>query len=520
MPTPSLLPLPTAVTWTDGTLSLTPHSTISASGSDAAVVRRLLGPATGLTLASADRGTITISRDEHLPEEGYTLIVTPDGIAITAADHRGVNWAVQTLRQLMGPDAFLAGPVREVWEVPTATITDSPRFGWRAGHLDVGRHFMPVRDVLAHLDLLAMHKFNVFHFHLTEDQGWRFESKKYPRLTEVASWRPETVNAYLGTDGTPHGGFYTTDQMRHVVAYAAERGITVVPEVEFPGHATAVIAAYPHLGVPGVPTPVVTTGFGIFDDVLNLSDAALEFVFDIYDEVLDIFPSRWVHIGGDEVPRTQWRASAEMAERASALGLESVEELQNWFTARLNAWLNERGRVAIGWDEIADDGPVPGMICHAWRGADKGVDAAAGGMDVVMAPVASTYFDYYPSNRADEPYCIGSLTTTEQAYAFEPLDGFTDETAHHVLGVSFQLWSEYLPTRNAVEYLAWPRACATSEVGWSNPEGRSWDEFSTRLDAHLGRLAALGVNYRPESGPLPWQTGGTGLRRRPEKQAW
>ncbi|HSN43899.1 MAG TPA: beta-N-acetylhexosaminidase [Propionibacteriaceae bacterium] len=519
LPKPALLPQPTAVTWTNATLTLDAHATISASDPDAAIARRLLIPATGLALASAERGTIAIIRDERMPAEGYQLEVTPERVIITAADSRGVNWAVQTLRQLIGPDAFLPGPVGDAWEVPTVSIIDSPRFGWRAGHLDVGRHFMPVRDVLAHIDLLAMHKFNVFHFHLTEDQGWRFESKKYPRLTEVAAWRPETVNAYLGSDGTPHGGFYTQDQLRHVVAYAAERGITVVPEVEFPGHLTAVIAAYPELGVPGVPTPSVATGFGILTDVLNMSDAAMEFVFDVYAEVLDVFPSRWIHIGGDEVPRDQWRDSPEMSARAAELGLDSVEQLQDWFTARLHAWLTERGRVAIGWDEVADNGPVPGMILHAWRGSEKGV-AAAHGMDVIMAPVGWTYFDYYQSTRTDEPYCIGSLTTTEKAYSFEPLDGFTPESAPRVLGVSFQLWSEYLPTRSAVEYMAWPRACATSEVAWSDPKGRSFEEFSTRLDAHLGRLAALGVNYRPETGPLPWQTGGTGLRRRPEKQAW
>ena len=521
MPTPALLPQPTDFTWGDDTLTLDAHSTIQASEAEAATIRRLLTPATGLPLPlDPHGGTIGVLHDLDLPEEGYVLDVTPDGVIIHADDPSGLNWAVQTLRQLLGPDAFLPGPISSTWSVPTAIISDRPRFGWRGAMLDVGRHFMPVRDLLAFIDLLAMHKLNVLHLHLTDDQGWRFESKKYPRLTEVASWRPETVNRYLGSDGTPHGGFYTQDQLRHVVAYAGERGITVVPELDFPGHLTAVLVAYPEFGVPGFTPDGVATGFGVHTNVLNLSDASLAFVFDILDELLDVFPSPTIHIGGDEVPRAQWQASPEMAARAAELSLESVDQLQDWFTAQVRAWLDERGRVAIGWDEIADSGPVPGMIVHAWRDSAKGVAAAAAGMDVVMAPKRWTYFDYYPSDRADEPFCIGSRITTEQAYFFEPLDGFEPDAAHHVLGVSFQLWTEYLATRSAVEYQAWPRACATAEVAWSDPTDRSWAEFSTRLDAHLARLDALGVNYRPEAGPHPWQTGGTGLRRRPAAQAW
>ena len=331
MPTPALLPQPTDFTWGDDTLTLDAHSTIQASEAEAATIRRLLTPATGLPLPlDPHGGTIGVLHDLDLPEEGYVLDVTPDGVIIHADDPSGLNWAVQTLRQLLGPDAFLPGPISSTWSVPTAIISDRPRFGWRGAMLDVGRHFMPVRDLLAFIDLLAMHKLNVLHLHLTDDQGWRFESKKYPRLTEVASWRPETVNRYLGSDGTPHGGFYTQDQLRHVVAYAGERGITVVPELDFPGHLTAVLVAYPEFGVPGFTPDGVATGFGVHTNVLNLSDASLAFVFDILAELLDVFPSPTIHIGGDEVPRAQWQASPEMAARAAELSRESVARLQDW----------------------------------------------------------------------------------------------------------------------------------------------------------------------------------------------
>jgi hexosaminidase len=291
-----------------------------------------------------------------------------------------------------------------------------------------------------------------------------------------------------------------------------------VPEIDLPGHALALLAAYPELGNSPEMLYQPATTFGVFDEVLNLSDATLEFVLDIYGELLDVFPSRYVHVGGDESPRTEWLASATAAELAAQRGLPDVTHLQRWFTEQLRDWLAARGRQLVGWDEISDEGPLEGAVAMAWRGAEYGVAAAAAGLDVVMSPMTHTYFDFYAGSGNEEQYAIGGLTTTETAYAFEPLAGMTPESRVRVLGTQCQLWTEYMPTMRRVEYQLFPRACAHSEVAWSSPEGRSWPEFQPRLAEHLRRLDALGVNFRPESGPRPWQQGGTGTLRRPDAQ--
>jgi hexosaminidase len=485
----------------------------------AAIARRLLSPGTGLDLPNAEHGAFRISRDATLAAEAYRLEVAADGIEIFAADDRGVNWAIQTLRQLLPPAVLRPAPSGAELELPLVTIEDQPRFSWRGVMLDVGRHFQPLGDLFRFVDLLALHKYNVFHLHLTEDQGWRFESKLHPRLQEVSSWRAETRKHYdEAGDGTPHGGFYTQDQLRALVAYAEQRGITIVPEIDLPGHALALLAAHPELGNdPGTLYQPATT-FGVFDEVLNLSDATLEFVLDIYTELLDVFPSRYVHVGGDESPRTEWLASRAAAELAAQRGLPDVTHLQRWFTEQLRDWLAARGRQLVGWDEISDEGPLEGAVAMAWRGAEYGVAAAAAGLDVVMSPMTHTYFDFYPGSGDEEQYAIGGLTTTETAYAFEPLAGMTPESRVRVLGTQCQVWTEYMPTMRRVEYQLFPRACAHSEVAWSSPEGRSWQEFQPRLADHLRRLDALGVNFRPESGPHPWQQGGSGTLRRPDAQ--
>jgi len=291
-----------------------------------------------------------------------------------------------------------------------------------------------------------------------------------------------------------------------------------VPEIDLPGHALALLAAYPELGnLPDTRYQPATT-FGIFDEVLNLSDTTLTFVLDIYTELLEIFPSRYVHVGGDESPRTEWLTSPAAKELAVQRGLPDVTHLQRWFTEQLRDWLAARGRQLVGWDEICDEGPLEGAVAMAWRGAEYGVAAAAAGLDVVMAPMTHTYFDFYPGPDDEEQYAIGGLTSTETAYGFEPLAGMPPESAARVLGTQCQLWTEYMPNMRRVEYQLFPRACAHSEVAWSWPEGRSWAEFQPRLAGHLRRLDALGVNFRPESGPRPWQQGGTGTLRRPDAQ--
>ena len=500
----------------EGTFSLDPDLALDAPPAWAAVVRRLLGPGTGLDLPAAEGGRFRVVEDASLGPEAYRLEVTAEGVTIAAATDRGVNWAVQTLRQLLPPGVLRAAPSGVELLVPFVTVSDAPRFSWRGVMVDVGRHFLPLPDLFRVVDLVALHKHNVLHLHLTEDQGWRFASERHPRLQSVASWRDETRKQHDAEgDGTPHGGFYTPDQLRALVTYAGQRGITVVPEIDLPGHASALLAAYPELGNDPSAAYRPATGFGVFDEVLNLDDDTMRFVLGLYEELLEVFPSRYVHVGGDECPRVEWRASPKAQALARSRGLEGVDHLQRWFTEELRTWLGARGRQLVGWDEICDEGPLPGAVVMAWRAAEHGIAAAAAGQDVVMSPMSHTYFDFYPSAGAEEQYAIGNLTTTEQAYAFDPLEGVPEADHGRVLGTQCQLWTEYMPSMRRLEYMLFPRGCAHSEVAWSDQGGRSWAEFAPRLEVHLERLDALGVNFRPESGPRPWQQGGTGRLRRP-----
>ena len=515
----ALVPRPTSIQLVDGAYVLPADLAVAASPGWAAVARRLLAPGTGLDLPLADDGALRLLQDPGLAEEAYRLEVAAEGITITASTERGLNWAVQTLRQLLPASVLRAAPSGAALTVPLVTIVDEPRFGWRGVMLDVGRHFLPLADLFRFVDLLALHKYNVLHLHLTEDQGWRFPSERHPRLQEVASWRTETRKQYDSAgDGTPHGGFYTLDQLRAVVAYADQRGITIVPEIDLPGHARALLAAYPELGNHPETGYAAATTFGVFDEVLNLTDETLDVVLGLYTELLEVFPSRYVHVGGDEAPRTEWLASPAAQALAAERGLADVTHLQRWFTEQLRDWLAARGRRLVGWDEICDEGPLDGAVAMAWRSSERGVAAADAGLDVVMSPFSHTYFDFYPGDGDEEQYAIGGLTTTETVYAFEPLDGMSAESSARVLGTQCQLWTEYVPTMRRAEYMLFPRACAHSEVAWSAPDDRSWDEFQPRLAAHLDRLDALGVNFRPEAGPHPWQQGGTGTLRRPPEQ--
>ncbi|TDE14138.1 beta-N-acetylhexosaminidase [Jiangella asiatica] len=445
--------------------------------------------------------------------EGYTLMVRPERVELAGSTPEALSRAVQTFRQLLPPAALRRSPVAAAPTViGCCRIEDAPRYSWRGVHLDVARHFMPVSFVLRMIDLAALHRLNVLHLHLTDDQGWRIAVPSHPRLTEVSAWRAETVIGRTDAfDGTPHGGFYTLDDLREIVGYAAARSVTVVPEIDLPGHVQAVLAAYPELGNTGRPVDVRRT-WGVSTNVLAPTDEALGFARDVLDTVLDVFPGPWVHLGGDECPRTEWRASPAAAIRAAELGLGSVDELQSWFLRQLHGHVTARGRRVVGWDEVADDGGMPvDTVVMAWRDSDRGVAAIKAGHDVVMCPEQVTYFDHYQSDGQDEPLAIGGLTTVEDVAAWTPPNG---DGPGRVLGVQGQHWSEYLPTPAAVEYAAFPRLSALAEVGWTAPERRDAGDLLRRLPAHLRRLDALGVNYRPLEGPRPGQRGGTGRRRR------
>jgi len=431
-----------------------------------------------------------LTLNPSLPKEGYRLHVRSGGIEIQASDHQGACWGLQTLLQL----------IRER-TIPALDIEDSPRFAWRGGHLDVCRHFMPLDFVKRFIDLLAMHKFNTFHWHLTEDQGWRIEIKRYPKLTEIGAWRDETVVGHArepqGFDGTAHGGYYTQDEAREIVAYAHRRGITVVPEIEMPGHAQAAVASYPELGQAPEPVKVWTT-FGVTEHVYNVSDNTLAFLRNVLDEVMDIFPGPYIHIGGDECPKTEWKNSSEAQARIQQEGLKDEDELQSWFIRQFDAYLTSKGRKLVGWDEILEGGLAPGATVMSWRGEEGGIEAAKQGKDVVMTPGAWTYFDHYQSeNRDSEPLAIGGCTPLKKVYENEPIPAGLPESARaHVLGSQFQTWTEYMPNPAHVEFMILPRMLALSEVLWSPRSLRSWEDFLARCRDSVAWLASRGVNHR------------------------
>lgn len=428
--------------------------------------------------------------------ESYSLDVSSKGVTLIAPSAAGRFYGLVTLQHLVNVGRDVAGAVR----IPALTIVDSPRFPYRGMHLDVGRHFQPVAFVKRYIDLMARFKFNVFHWHLTEDQGWRIEIKKYPRLTEVGGCRAETMvekrfDPYVG-DGTPHCGFYTQEEIREVVAYAAERFVTVIPEIEMPGHSLAAITAYPELACTDGPFAVRTT-WGVSEDVLCPSERTFEFLQDVLTEVLDLFPSPYIHIGGDEAPKKRWKESPLAQEVIRREGLKDEDELQSWFIRRIERWLAERDRRLIGWDEILEGGLAPGATVMSWRGMSGGIAAAQQGHDVIMTPGSHVYFDHYQGDPRFEPLAIGGLTTLERVYGFEPIpEALTASQSRHVLGAQANLWTEYLKTPAAIEYMAYPRAVALSEVLWSSRERRDWGDFLGRLPYALRTLDMLRVNYR------------------------
>jgi hexosaminidase len=357
-------------------------------------------------------------------------------------------------------------------------------------HLDVSRHFLPVAFVKRYIDLLARHKMNVFHWHLTDDQGWRIEIEKYPRLTSVGAWRKEA-------DGTIYGGFYTQEEVRDVVAYAARRAVMIVPEIEMPGHARAALAAYPEFSCTGGPHHVATE-WGVFEDVFCAgNEHTYLFLRDILSEVAALFPGPYIHIGGDECPHVRWQGHSLCAEFASILRLASVDELQSTFIARLARDLLHLNKQLIGWDEILDGGAPDGAIVMAWRGAEKGVVAAALGHDVVMTPMSHCYFDHY-QGKENEPKAIGGFTPLEKVYALEPMPkGLVPELQHRILGAQGNVWTEYMNDEHHVEYMVFPRLCALAEVLWSPEDARVYEQFHQRLGVHLKRLDRMGVHYRP-----------------------
>ncbi|KAM3457707.1 hypothetical protein NHJ6243_007670 [Beauveria neobassiana] len=504
----SLIPQPQSVTLKDGVVELA-----SLDDVDEALDTTLLHP------------------------EGYTIDISATaGVQLRGGSPAGLFYARQTLLQLLPPSALRHGGGgtthgqhhRRPWALPAQVITDAPTSGlrWRGCMLDVARHFMPVADVLRLVDALAHHKLNTLHLHLTDDQGWRIDVPGWPRLAAVASWRRRTMQGTRHQprwDARPHGGFYSADDLREIVAFAEARHVTVVPEVNMPGHMQAAIAAYPELGNTDVEGRSVDQGvwdsWGVSRRVLSVSDQTLDFCRSVLDFVCGVFPAETIGIGGDECPYDEWKASSAAQARMRALGIETESALQGWFTGQMAAHLASRhGRRAYAWDEVVEGytGPPGQVLVAAWRGPGAAGKAARRGFDVVACPDVDVYLDYRQSDDEGEPTPVGTLLPLERVYDFAPVPAadLEPDAARRVVGAQVNVWTEHMESAQRVEYMMWPRACAFAEVAWGKKgeeegeegeEGGGFAGFRRRLEEkHLARLEALGVNYRPQTGPRPW----------------
>lgn len=454
-----------------------------------------------------EKNIVFFDLDTSIADEGYSLDIDPSKIIIKASSAAGFYYAVQSLKQLL-PIAVYGDKKSdsvEEWEVPCAHIDDAPRFSYRGMHLDVARHFFSVDEVKRYIDLLAMHKLNVFHWHLTDDQGWRIEIKKYPKLTEIGSIRKYTMveKNFDQYDNTPYGGYYTQEQIRDIVNYAKERFITIIPEVDLPGHMVAALASYPSLGCTGGPYEVQGV-WGVHPDVLCAGkEETYEFVTDVLSEVIELFPSRYIHIGGDECPKDRWKKCPLCQVRIRKLGLKTDKEhtaeerLQSYFMTRVEKFLNENNRQIIGWDEILEGGAAPNATVMSWRGTDGGVQAAKLRHNVVMTPNTYLYFDYYQSEDTQtEPLAIGSYVPLERVYDFEPVpDTLDNDSKKYILGAQANLWTEYISDFKQVEYMLLPRLDALSEVQWTQPENKNWVNFLDRLQHNIQVYDLKGYNY-------------------------
>ena len=453
-------------------------------------------------------------QDDSVVPEGYKISVGSRATVVRASDYNGFYYALQTLRQMLPAAIYGSEPAPDAkWRIPCCEIEDAPRFGYRGVLLDCCRHFFSVEEVKKVLDVMAMYKLNRFHWHLTEDQGWRIEIDKYPKLTEIGAFRDYTIikRDMNSSDGIRHGGFYTKDQIRDIVAYAQARGITIIPEVDMPGHMVAALASYPELGCAGSePQPYkVRTYWGVSKQVLNVGkESTMRFLEDVCDEVADLFPGEYFNIGGDECPRDEWKTDPDCQAKIRELGLVSDEKasaearLQNYVTARMQKFLATKGKKIIGWDEILEGELAEGATVMSWRGTKGGIKAASMGYDVIMSPNIYCYLDHCQSTDLEsEPYCITQkperAVTLTKLYHYEPYDEMDPSAVHHILGVQGNLWTEFIGTNEYLEYMLLPRLMALSEVQWCSPENKDYDRFIKDLEKHeLPILELLGYNYR------------------------
>lgn len=433
-------------------------------------------------------------------EEAYNLSINSNSITIKAVSPKGAFYGFQSLRQLL-PASFENGTFEgNTVLIQNIEINDKPQFKYRGMHLDVGRHFFSVDFIKKYIDLMAMLKMNTFHWHLTEDQGWRIEIKKYPKLNEIAAYRNETLIGHYSDqphqfDGKKYGGFYTQEQVKDIVKYASERQVTIIPEIEMPGHSQAALSAYPHLGCTEKPIDVATK-WGVFDDIYCTKESTFKFLEDVLDEVIALFPGKYIHIGGDEAPKTRWKACKNCQRVIKREGLKDEHELQSYFIERMEKYINSKGKQIIGWDEILEGGLAPNATVMSWRGTSGAVTAAKQHHDVILTPGSHCYFDHYQSTNENEPIAIGGFLPLEKVYSFNPIPKeLTTDEAKYVLGAQGNVWTEYMKTSEHVEYMAFPRMMALSEVVWSDSKNKNFKDFKNRLQVYLKRMDARNVNY-------------------------
>lgn len=523
-----VVPLPMKMETQKGRFLLNDKTRIYADASlvkEAEFLKEYVQLQTGVAISVAEGKTssgIVLAIDPNIAEEeGYKIDGNATMITITGKNPQGVFYGIQTLRQLI--TEVVAENGQKDYVIPSAKIEDAPRFAYRGMHLDVGRHMFPMEFIKKYIDLIALHKMNRFHWHLTEDQGWRLEIKKYPKLTEVGAWRAETAigknfpHAYEGAtfkgDGKRYGGFYTQEEAREIVKYAADRHITVIPEIDLPGHMLAALASYPELGNGTAPYKVAEY-WGVFDQILAPKEETFKFLEDVFTEVIDIFPSEYIHVGGDEAPKKEWKESAQAQEVIKQLGLKDdtepnpvdgkkhtkEEKLQSYFITRVEKFLNSKGRQIIGWDEILEGGLAPNATVMSWRGVEGGLTAAKAGHKAIMTPGGYCYFDHY-QNEVDaetkQPYLsICCLTTVEKVYSYDPIPAeFTPEQAKLIWGVQANLWTEYIHSPAQAEYMVAPRMTALSEVQWTPVAQKDYNQFKERLASIRNIFDKMNVNY-------------------------
>jgi len=508
-----IIPKPAELKLNTGVFEFTKNTVFVTSNSEQKDISNALATrfknATGLQLdivnVAPQKNYIKYINDNSLDQEGYILNVDSDKITITAKSNAGFIYGLETVRQLL-PVAIESKTVVDnvSWVIPNLNIKDQPRFKWRGLMLDLSRHFFDKNYIKKIIDGLAMHKMNVLHLHLVDDQGWRMEIKKYPKLTEVGAWRVDQEDAHWdarnttkpGEKGT-YGGFLTQVELKEIVKYAQAKNVEIIPEIEMPAHVTSAIASYPELSCFDTPVGVPSGGLWPITDIYCAGkESTFEFLENVLLEVMDIFPSKYIHIGGDEATKTNWKACPHCKKRMKSEGLHDVEQLQSYFVKRIEKFINSKGKKLVGWDEILEGGLAPDATVMSWRGVKGGVEAAKQGHDVVMTPGTHCYFDHYQGPQNEEPLAWGGHTPLSKVYTFDPIvDSMTEEEAAHVLGGQANLWAEYIPTEAQSEYMIFPRLAALAETVWSPKELRNWDDFSTRVTTLFERYEYLGINY-------------------------